>query len=177
MRLKTLIPLLLIMVVCSGCQKIELQEFSPDGTYKVLFPEKKEFTEKPINGTAMKIWTTEFNQGALLFISMTFPLSGVSVADQENLLKQSQDGASNAIHGVLQSENSIKLNNKYLGREFAYKVKIPNKSGFGEIEGISKCRLYIVKDRMLMLQVIGKPEWTQKEECTRFLDSLQIIKE
>lgn len=164
-----------------GCQKVELKEFSPDGSFKVLMPEKKEEKSQTTMGAQTKIWASEFNDGALL-VAVTDVGKGTGAgamldAMAETTLKESQKGALSAVKGELISESAIKLADKYHGRQFEAKVKVPKKSGGGEIDGIVKQRIYLVNGKLFQLQAIGKPDWVNGEEIPKFLDSLQILKE
>jgi hypothetical protein len=161
----------------SGCQKVELSEFSPDGSFKVLMPEKKEEKSQSFGGVPGKVWSSEYNDGAFLVAVLDVP-GGSAVGDAlaDIALKEGQQNAIKGVNGQLVSDSSIKLQDKYPGRQFEAKVKVPRKSGSGEIDGIIKCRIYFVKGKMYMIQAIGKPDWVAAAEIGKFLESLEILK-
>lgn len=168
-------------LLAAGCQKVELKEFSPDGTFKVLMPEKKEEKTQSTPVGPMKVWTSEFNDGGLWFAVMNNPLAaggneGLPAAVAEALLKEAQKESIEGYKGQLVSESVIKLADTFPGRQFEAKVKVQKKNGDGEVDGVIKGRVYLVNNKIYQLQAVGKPDWVNGEEIPKFLDSLQIVK-
>jgi hypothetical protein len=166
-----------LLILPAGCQKVELQDFSPDGTFKVLMPSKTEEKSQMIGGMKSKMWIAEYNDGALFVAKVDVPGGDkMSRAEQESRLKSGQSGAISNVKGNQTSESEITLAGKYPGRSFEAKVKVPKKRGGGEVDGVLKARIYFAGDKLYMVYAIGTPTWIGGAEISRFLDSLQILK-
>src|SRR5687768_18602404 len=115
-----------VMILPVGCQKVELQDFSPDGTFKVLMPSKTEEKSQMIAGMKAKMWIAEYNDGALFVAKVDVPGGDkMSRSEQELRLKSGQSGAISNVKGNQTSESAIKLGDKYPGRSFEATVKVP----------------------------------------------------
>lgn len=160
----------------SGCQKVELKEFSPDGTFKVMMPEKKQESNQDFSGFPAKIWISEFNDGALAVLVMDMKSAGALVQVMSGkLLKDAQDKTVESLKGKIVSESEAKLDDKYPGRVFEATAKVPSNKG-GEIDGIMKGSLYTAEGKVFMVYALGKPDWMKQQVVTEFLSSLKITK-
>jgi len=171
---------LTIGIVCaiSGCQKVELQEFSPDGTFKVMMPPKPQQKDENFGGIPAKLWTSEYNDGAMLIAAAELPVKDIAAADAQNVLKEAQKGMLKETNATLKAETDVelKLAGKYPGRSFEATLSVPNKNGKGSVEGVNRVRIYLVGNKMFIMQALGKPDWVRKPEIDTYLDSLQITK-
>jgi len=160
----------------AGCQKVELKEFSPDGTFKVLMPEKKQQKDQDFGGLQGKTWIAEYNDGALYVAAAILPEKKIDAALSDMMLKEGIKAMMTQTNAKLIKETEIKLDNEWPGREVEASLKVPKKSGGGEVDGIVKIRAYIADGKMFIVQALGKPDWIAKPEIGQFLDSLHVIK-
>jgi hypothetical protein len=166
---------LLLMPV--GCQKVELQDFSPDGTFQVQMPGKTEEKSMMIAGLSAKMWVAEYRDGAFFVVRAAVPGGNkMSRSEQESRLRQGQAGAIANVKGELLIETETKLQDKYPGRRFEAKVKVPKTRGGGDVDGRLKARIYFAEDKLFMVYAVGTPEWVGGPEVVKFLDSLRILK-
>src|SRR5262245_55844845 len=115
-----------LLLFAAGCQKMELKEFSPDGTFKVLMPEKKDEKRENIGGVSEKSWTSEFNDGGLQ-VSVRDAYGGDLMAEER--VKDAQKLQVANLRCEVTNESAVKLQDKYPGRSFEGKLKVRKKSG------------------------------------------------
>lgn len=165
-----------VLLLVAGCQKVELQEFSPDGTFKVLMPGKTEEKSMSVAGLTAKMWMAEYRDGAFFVVRAAVPGGNkMSQSEQQMRLRQGQAGAIANVKGTLLIETETKLQDKYPGRRFEARVKVPKTAG-GEAEGKLKARIFFAEDKLYMVYAVGTPEWIGGPETDRFLDSFQVLK-
>jgi hypothetical protein len=98
-----------------------------------------------------------------------FPPADLKKSEEEKRLDHACNGAAEKCRGKLREEKSIKLNDRYAGREF-----------FIDKDGavIAKVRIYLVENRLYQVMVLGNgPIFSSKEKDVGiFLDSFRLNK-
>jgi hypothetical protein len=165
----------LLLATLAGCQRVELQEFSPDGSFRVLLPEEKKEMSQDFAGATGKVWLSEFNDGALFVGVAELPVRKLSETEADRLLQASVQQNIKESKAELVNESEIKLG-EYPGRQFEAKVKVPRQSGGGELDGVIKRRVYLADGKLFILGALGRHDWVNSPQIQRFLDSLQLSK-
>jgi hypothetical protein len=148
-----------------------LKEHTLDnGRIRVLLPGVPvENYQKASFGPAMKNYTSKTAEGMFVVGSMDVP---DAVGQTEEQIKMRLDAGKDqclvSTKGKLLKETSIKLADKYYGRELL--VELP------AAKEVLRSRYYLVDGRLYLLMVIGKPEFINSETCEKFLDSLKVGK-
>jgi hypothetical protein len=147
--------------------------------YKIEFPEKP--TEKPqrLNSTIGELKLNMFIHDAskggkddnlMYMVNCTeYPDSTVNSEKIENIdvfYRGAIDGAVKNVHGKLLSEMKIELD-KHEGRE----IKVDFKDGLAVI----RMRMFLVKNRVYMIQTITETSKDFNKSTTRFMDSFRFI--
>ena len=87
----------------------------------------------------------------------------------ETLVKQAlaagRDAAVTSLKGTLLSQKEMKFDKKYNGMEF--QIEIPG-------TGIYRSRIFMVKERLYQVTVLGPKEVAVSKEADRFLDSFKL---
>jgi len=83
------------------------------------------------------------------------------------LFKKAVKGAVKGLNGKLLSENTIYLNGGIPGRE----IRIDFKHGLA----IVKMRIYVVKNKMYLIQIITETKKQYNLSVTRFMNSFQLL--
>jgi hypothetical protein len=148
-----------------------LKEFvTADGKVKVLLPGKPdESTQKLSSGPGMKTYTAKLKDGVLVLGMLDVP---ESLSETEQQIKARLDAGRDqgvlSCKGKLQSESPIKLSDKYAGRELL--IELPGG------KEMLRSRYFLVEGRMVLLMVIGEPQFTKSALSAKFLDSLAVSK-
>jgi len=147
--------------------------------YKIEFP--KEPTENPqvvnsvIGELKMNIFMYDASKGSkddnlVYMVNYTEYPDTLINSEKTDVLsdffRNSIDGAVRNVHGKLLSEKEIKIG-EYPGRE----INIDFKDGMAVI----RMRLYLVKNKMYMLQTITETKKDFNKSITRFMDSFELI--
>jgi hypothetical protein len=74
--------------------------------------------------------------------------------------------ASGTLNAKMTTEYTVKLNDKYWGREVT--AELP------EQKGLLRVRFYLVNERMYQVMVVGTPNWANSPAAAKFLESLKI---
>jgi hypothetical protein len=146
---------------------------------KLEFPQKPTEKKQKINSAVgklkMNMYLYEPTEQAkdenlvYLFNYTEYPASKIS-SDNKDMLKPFFDnaiqGAVNTVNGKLLSEKDISIG-KYPGRE----VKVDYKEGYAVIT----IRLYLVKNRMYMLEAITKTTKDANASLAKFMNSFKLV--
>ena len=180
-KITKLLAVSLILFLLMSLSKPEtwyLLESEPLG-YKIEFP--KEPTENPqvvnseIGELKMNIFMLDASKSRkddnlVYMVNYTeYPdtlISSEKIDILDNFFRNSIDGAVRNVHGKLLSEKIIKIN-EYPGRE----IKIDFKDGMAVI----RIRLYLVKNKLYMLQTITETKKDFNKSINRFMDSFELI--
>lgn len=174
-RISCYIAIILLPVLSSFAA--DWVKFTPtDGAFSISFPsdpkENEQKLETDIGPLLVKMYTAaSTDNDAYMLMTTDYPASSNvhSDADEAFLAKLFRGGIDGAMQNLgdasLLSENNIKLDG-YPGREF----KISFMSGEGLVHG----RIYLVRNRMYMVQIVGSKENAEKWEADRYLTSFKL---
>lgn len=125
-------------------------------------------TPKEQQQSGFKSYAIEEKDGVYMAAFSDLPISG---NEPDNVLQQRLDGSRDGFlqntNSTLKSDTKITLLGKYPGR--AIEAENPQRGA------ILRARVWIVNQRLYMLQVIGKPAWANSNDANKFLDSLSLI--
>jgi hypothetical protein len=142
---------------------------SEEGKFKVEMPGSPSRETVSAHGLTMISFQVEEKDGAYGVAYADIPMLGAaSSALITRALDSARDNMVSKVNGKFTGESRISLDGKYPGREI--RADIPEKNGL--IQG----RLYLVKDRVYMVMVVGLPGWVNSANAKRFLDSLELTK-
>ncbi len=147
---------------------------SKDGGFSVVMPAsptRKELSvPTPLGPIELQMYIVE-QDGVAYFASYAdYPEDYVAKNDPQQMLDGAQSGAIGNVKGELVSDSKIELDGNP-GREFEFdfpKVGGPIPGGGG------KARVYLVKNRLYQLQVLGKKEQVDDPSADRYLDSFKL---
>ncbi len=149
--------------------------------YKIEFPQTPEdsvqVVDSPIGELKMNIKTYEVgahspaDDNLLYLVNCTvFPDSVIKAqtsTEKDGLFRKTIDGAVKNIGGKIIEEKSIELKGAYPGRE----IKIDFNNG----NAIIFMRLYLVKNKLFLLETITQTNKVPNAAITRFLNSFQLL--
>jgi hypothetical protein len=140
-----------------------------DAGFSVAMPamptEKKQTVKTATGALSVVMQVAEGRNDSLFVVSYCdFPMSDLKKADVDQRLDQARDGAIASARGKKRSEEAIKLNG-HPGREIVIEKD-------GEI--VVKMRIYLAKNRLYQVMVLGAgPVFASKDPAT-FLDSFRL---
>ena len=152
----------------AGCKKAEFQEFvSADGHFKVLMPGKPKEQVQATGVASMKTYMIEEKNGAYMaaFSDMPIPANEPEATLQQRL-DGSRDGCLRNTNAKLKKETKISLNGKYPGRDI--EAELPDS------KGLLHARIWLVKQRLYQVMVVGTQSWANSADAAKFLDSLTL---
>lgn len=158
-----------------AADKVEFKEFqSKEGRFKVLIPGTPKELERSTAGIRTKMYVIEIkNNGAYMAAYADKPGTKDAKDDViEKVLKASRDGVISNFNGKLLKDSSIKLNDKYPGRDFEVELEFPDDKS----KRLARLRIYLVDGRLYQVHVLGTKEFVTSDEATKFLDSFALIK-
>jgi hypothetical protein len=169
--MKRLFALLLCGLAVLSLRAGEPKEFSPkDSGLKVKIPGEPKFKEQETNGTKIKIWFVERNEGKEAFLVMVSEAPGAEREDNDDLQKR-LDGARDAMLRLdghkLMKEAKITIDKKYPGRELLISVK-------DDMRVLN--RYYLVAGRMYQVMAVGNKEFLDSEDVKKYLASFELTK-
>jgi hypothetical protein len=167
--LMVVVVIVLALIVRGGVRGgANLQEFaSAEGRFKVLMPRTPKQQNQGAAGMVLKAFLVEDRDGAYMAAFMDMPIpANEPEAQIEVRLNGGRDGAIQNLNGRLVREGRVKLDGKYLGRDF--EADVPNK------KMVLRARFYIVGSRMYQVMVMGTRAYAHSTEATRFLESLTL---
>lgn len=172
--MKRVISILSIVVVAGVAGfihgRMDWQQFeSGEGRFAATFPGKPDVQVQSVPTAAGPISTKFFivDKGKYCFSINYADYSQeiMDACDPELMLEGAQEGATQAVRGVLLESKEISLDG-HPGREA--KVELPAK------DGIVRVRFYLVNNRMYVVQALTFKSNASAPELTKFLDSFQL---
>jgi hypothetical protein len=142
---------------------------SDEGRFTVQMPGTPAKQSQEMIGTTMNLFSVE---GPELMYGIGYadlPIPGIereSAAQIDKRLNGAVQGSVNNIQGKLTRQGNITLIGKYPGKE--YEADLP------QGRGIIRSRVYIVKQRLYMLMVAGKPNLVKSDDTKKFFGSFQL---
>jgi hypothetical protein len=178
-KLKSLAAVLSLLFISFGFTTASQWQMYEVGDFKAKFPSKPTYETQVVNSAVgnltMHIHTYQDTTGKLDdnivygIITTEYPDSIIDSNNPEllaNMYRSAIDGAVANVNGKLLSETSITLAGKHGGKE----VKVD----YGEGMAIIRMRLFIVKNKMYILQVITLTEKDNNASINEFLNSFQL---
>ena len=148
---------------------------SKDGRFTVHMPKepmapKKQVVRTKTGELNVTLVIAEGRHDSYFVVSYSdFPPADLKKSEEVKRLDHACNGAAEKCRGKPREEKSIKLNDRYAGREF-----------FIDKDGavIAKVRIYLVENRLYQVMVLGNgPIFSSKEkDVGMFLDSFRLNK-
>jgi hypothetical protein len=155
-----------LMVVISGCAP-KLEEFSPDGKFKVMIPGTPK-DDSSSQGVPIKTWSTTERDGT--YVVSQVEVSGLAwVGSIDQILEKVTESQAFSAKGQVLKKSSTMLSGKYPGLSVEGWVPSENAS--------YRVRTYVVKSKVYQVYVLGIESFVKSDNATKFLDSLQILAE
>jgi hypothetical protein len=177
-NLKSLAAVLTFLFISFGFTTASQWEIYEVADFKAKFPSKPTYETQVVNSAVgnltMHIHMYDAsNTGTddnLVYgiISTEYPDSTIDSNDSElmsNMFRSAIDGAVSNVKGKLLSEKNISIG-KYPGREI--------KVDYGDGVAFIRMRLYLVKNKMYILQTITLTEKDNNASINEFLNSFQL---
>jgi hypothetical protein len=168
--------LVVVLAALGGCdeatggQNLEWLNFeSESGRFSVLFPgepdEQVESVQTAIGVIESQFFMVTLENMAYSVNLADYPPEMIAAGDTQQMLDGARDGAVSNVNGELLDEKELTLSG-YPGREFKVKV---------EDEGIVvRARIYLVNERLYVIQALSKERLASSEDIDKFLDSFQL---
>jgi hypothetical protein len=155
------------ILLISGCGTGGMEDFSPDGKFKVSMPGNPMDNTRPVDGTIIKSWIIDEGSSGfgVSVIDLGEEIPQDQIDQRLDLIAQDQAGG---LDGQMNGKSATTLAGKYKG---------VSTEGTSRKIGIYKSRIYLVKTNVYQLLVMGKESRVNSADATKFLDSLQIISE
>lgn len=169
-RLAAMSVAFLVAVGASQAQdKAEWKEFSSkEGRFKVLLPGKPQERKQPVGNNIEQVqYLIDGGDRAYLIAyqdDANFKNADDAVVKQA--LGAGRDAAVASLKGKLLSQKEFKFDKKYSGLEF--QIDIPD-------SGIYRSRIFMVKERLYQITVLGPKDVATSKEADKFLDSFKLV--
>jgi hypothetical protein len=177
-KVKILTGIIIILTFGPGFMNQEGSFLLESNGFKMEFPKKPDYETQMLNSAAgelkMNIYTYDAsksgNDDNLLygFIFTDYPDSLIS-SDKKEILsdffRNSIAGSVNNVKGKLLSEKNIEING-FPGRE----IKVDYREGMA----IIKTRIYLVKNRLYIIQTITETRNGSNKSIDKFMDSFRL---
>ena len=169
----------LVLIFVGGCgqkapiwQNATWQEFrSGEGRFTALFPgtpqPKTQTVFTAIGNVTAFMYMVDSSDGAVGVMYADYPPALVQQGDVTKMLDGARDGAIANVKGKLVEESRSSLQGAP-GREYLIQIK---ESAF------CRSRIYLVKNRLYIVQALGSKQQVQSREAERFLDSFEFEKD
>lgn len=149
----------------TGWQTYMLSNKSFSITLPELPKEKDQEIKTSAGAVKVKIYVVEpRSSGPAWFVGHSEPSSTVKLDTDERRLDRARDGAVAAMNGKLQGERRLTLQ-RYPGRELDI---------VREGDQRVRLRVYVVRQRMYTLLVVGTAEQVRSPEAERFFESFKL---
>lgn len=140
---------------------------SKEGHFRAKFPGTPKEQTQGVMGLKIKLFTVEESGGMFGVAYLDMP-GGAKTSD-----KQVEESFNNARKAMLKNmdaklirEDRITLQGKYPGREI--RANVPSKGAE------MYCSIYMVKDRVYQIMVVGKTSWLNSDKARKFLNSFAL---
>jgi hypothetical protein len=166
---------LVLPLLAAAQAAAELEEFSSkEGGFSVLLPEKepkKEVkTQKSPDGSAVENHLFVVDRKTHVYVVAYLKDRRLAEAGEKGAqpaLERGLKGAEISFKGSkLLEKKEVKLDGKYPGLEF--RLEVPS-------VGIYRSRLYVVKDTLYQVSVLGPMEAAEAEEADKVLNSFKLL--
>lgn len=179
MKLKIIIPIIVLYAILTGFTAPGNWVLFKYDDYSIEFPVAPKSETKMLNSSLGELKLNFFIYDAsksnkkddnlvYMMMSTEYPDSSINSDDKESLteiFRNGVDGAVKRVQGKLLSEKSIEIQG-FPGRE----IKVDYKNGMA----IIKIRLYLVRNKMYMLQVITETAKESNILVEKFLNSFTL---
>jgi len=166
----------LLAVLLGGCdgtaeqRDLEWLNFeSESGRFSVLFPDEPDEQVESVQ-TAIGVIESQFfmvtQKDMAYSVNLAdYPPEMIAAGDTQQMLDGARDGAVSNVNGELLEEKELTLSG-HPGREFKVKV---------EDEGIIvRARIYLVNERLYVIQALSKERLASSEDIDKFLNSFEL---
>lgn len=162
--------ILSLALVTSGCQK-PMEDFTSDAhKFKARFPGKPKLQSQPDPaGTTMQMYAVEDRNGVMAVAVADMPLpENMSETQVNGALEGAVNGQVRSGGGSLKTSSSIMVNGKYPGRELVASITQPK-------TGQVRSKIFLVKNRLYQVMVMGTDSYATSSQATEFLNSFQLM--
>ncbi len=174
---KQIILTVLVLILLVGCggdskEEAEWERFDfEEGNFSIMFPEEPEGQTESVPtaiGTLeTRIYMVEQKDMAFLVNFVDYPPEVVEMQDVQTMLDGGVQGAVSNVGGTLLNQRDLTLNG-HPGREIQAEATVE-----GE-EVVFKARIYIVENRLYMIQALSYKADASSPDLDKFLDSFQL---
>ncbi len=169
-----LVALVLVIWVMACSPAPKPQEFKSEaGRFSVMAPvaleEETQTYEIPEGKVVSHMFAGDLGGIGYVVVYADNPEEAVRKMDPEKFLDRARDGAVNKVNGKLVTETKITLEGNP-GREFVVEA-----SEAGGEEWTIKVRLFLVKNRLYVIDAAFKKGKVELSEVDRFLQSFKLI--
>jgi hypothetical protein len=172
MNLKPIWVLVIVPLLLAGDKKLKWKEFqSPEKGFSALLPGEPEIekksVKKPQGEAFMTMFTVKVRQDFGYSVMVSEYPPGLLRPDlTDKILDGQRNEWIRTLEGKLLTEKKITLDDKFPGRALQLE---------SERIGFSQMRVYLVKDRIYLLMVLGPKELATSKESADFLASFKLI--
>lgn len=180
MKTKTMLLLVcaLLLAACGGAtggSSSAWKDFASDkGNFRISVPDTPKESSQSVDTAAGKInltiYTAQVGSSAYLVSYSDYPEDMMSAADPLKVLDGAMNGAITNFGGKLLTSSDITLNDNP-GKEFSADGKVVN-AGDGNLRG----RIYLVKNRLYQIIVVGPKDKTVEADVVKYLQSFKLNK-
>ncbi len=169
-----LVVCVILLAACSGSGP-EWKDFaSAKGAFAITMPGTPKESSQSVDTAAgainLTMFTTQVSSAAYLVSYSDYPEDMMSSADPLKVLEGAQNGSITNFDGKLLSSKDITLDDNP-GKEFTAEGKVTN-PGDGSLSG----RIYLVKNRLYQIIVIGLKDKTPAADIDKYLKSFKLSK-
>lgn len=173
---KLLVLVLLALVFLSACggdkEEADWKTFeSTEGKFSILFlkdPEEQTESVPTVIGTLeTKFYMVETKDMAFSVNFVDYPAEIIQSGDVKMMLDGGVQGAVSNVDGTLLEQKDISLDG-HPGREMRAEAKLEGD------DVIFKARIYLVENRLYMIQVVSLKSKASSADVDKFLDSFQL---
>lgn len=162
--------ILSLAIVAGGCSA-PMEDFTSDAhKFKARFPGKPKLQSQPgPQGTTMQMYAVESRNGVMAVAVADLPLpSDMPPAQVDSALDGAMNGQVRSGGGSLKTSSSIMINGKYPGRELVASITQPK-------TGQVRSKLFLVKNRLYQVMVMGTDSYATSSQATEFLNSFKMM--
>ncbi len=169
-----LVVLALVLAACGGTGS-DWKEFSSDkGNFTVSMPSTPKESTQAVDTVAgsinLTMYSVEVSDSAFLVSYADYPQDMMSTADPLKVLDGAMNGQITNFGGTVLSSSDVSLSDNP-GREFSASGKVTT-AGDGSLRG----RIYLVKNRLYQIIVVGLKDKVKTEDVDKFLKSFKLNK-
>ena len=147
---------------------------SEGGGFEIMTPitlkEETQNAPSPIGNITVHMYSGERDNSAYVVGYSDYPEALIKMSPADTLLDGARDGAIKSFHGKITEEKKITLDGNP-GREFNVDARLKEK-----IDANMKARIYLVKNRLYQVLVVGEKGKLSTADMDSFVESFKLVK-